>query len=244
MAAQRKFDCFPAFVSGDWLGLEFSNFGADRGGGGFAFVGISYGSDAEKTGATGCVVAGTDGMDESLILLDFAIETRAATLTGNDGKYIQRRYVGIGCGRYVPSEIEMRELHRRIFVAFAEADLRRFDRNGGRLNGVHFEILGEFAEARFDGGGVDVADDDEDEIVRDVIFFVVVDDIVASDAVVNVGIADDGVPVRMRDEGGVPLESVGAAAEIVYAHGHFAEDDLFFFEEFVRRDGGVHHAIG
>ena len=138
----------------------------------------------------------------------------------------------------------MRELHRRIFVAFAEADLRRFDRNGGRLNGVHFEILGEFTEARFDGGGVDIADDDEDEIIGDVIFFVVVDDVVANDAVVNVRVTDDGMPVGVRDEGGVPLEPVGAPAGVVDAHGHFAEDDLFFFEKLVRWDGGVHHAIG
>ena len=97
---------------------------------------------------------------------------------------------------------------------------------------------------RCDGGGVQVADDDEDEVVGNVIFFVVADDFVAGDAVVNIWVADDRVPVGMRDESGVPLQPVGAAAGIVHAHRHFAEDDLFFFEKLVRWDGGVHHAIG
>ena len=33
-------------------------------------------------------------------------------------------------------------------------------------------------------------------------------------------------------------------AGVIVVHGHFPKDDLFFFDEFLRRNGGVLHAIG
>ena len=244
MTAQGKFDGFTAFVISDRLSLEFTNFGTNSSCGGIALVGIGRCTNAEETRTAGGIVAGADGMDEALILLDFPVETRAAAFTGDNREHVECRHIRVGRGRHVPGEVEMRDLDRRVFVAFAKADLRRLDRDGGRRDGVHFEVLGQLAEARFNGGGINVADDDEDEIVRHVHTFVIADDVIAGDAVINIRIANDGMLVRMRDERGVPLQPVGAAAGIVNAHGHLAEDDLFFLEEFVGRDGGIHHAVG
>ena len=138
----------------------------------------------------------------------------------------------------------MSELDRRVFVAFAAADLRRLDRYGGRLDGIHFKILGQLAEPRFDNSGLHITHDNKNQVVRHIHFFVVAKDFVPSDAVVNIRITDDRMSVGVGEKRRVPLQPVGPASGIIDAHGHLAEDDFFFLEQFVGRDGGVHHAVG
>ena len=105
MIAQGKLDGFLAFVRTDRLGLEFATFGQDGGHSGVALGGIRRGAHAEDAGAAGGVVAGADGMNEPVILLDFPVESRAAALAGDDGQHIERGDVRIGRCRDVPGEV-------------------------------------------------------------------------------------------------------------------------------------------
>ena len=144
----------------------------------------------------------------------------------------------------MPCKTDARKLYRHFFVTFTKTKLRRLGRHKSRFDGVHLEIFGEFPKPGFHDGGVDVANDHENEIVRHVHFFVVADHIVARNPVVDVRVADDREPVGMRGERGAPEQQGGATTGVIHIHRHFAEDDLFFLEEFGTGNGGVHHAIG
>ena len=108
----------------------------------------------------------------------------------------------------MPRETNPRNLRRRFLVSFAQAELGRLGRDERRFDRAHGKVFRRVAEFLLDLRGVHVPDDDEDNVVRDVMFFVVRDHVIAGDAVVDVRVSDDGEPVGMRGVGGGPEHEV------------------------------------
>lgn len=211
---------------------------------GGAVGGVEDGIDAEEAALAGRVAPGVGGMDEREVFAEFFVKAGAAPAAEDHGGDIERGDVGMRGGGNVPGEMEARQLGGKLGVRLAAPELGglRRDENGRQRNARMFRK--NLRELRADGGGVDVADHDEEHVVRDVAGFVVGHDFVAAEGVEDVEVADDWMAIRMLAEGGGEERLAGDAVRVVVAHGELAADDLLLLDVFVGRERGVHHGVG
>jgi hypothetical protein len=99
-------------------------------------------------------------------------------------------------------------------------------------------------EFAVNGIGIDIADDDEGQIVRDVLLLIIMEDVFTAQLVEKFQVADDRILVGMGREGVGKEEFLDRAARVVEAHGKLPADDLHFLDVFVLRQGGMEHGIG
>ena len=122
-------DGLAEFLLADGLFGEFRDLLADRHNGGFAFVRIDAGMDDEDAGIAGGVAAGFDSMDQAAFLAKLAIQPGALALAENDRQHVERIHVGIRKRGNVPREVDLRNLHRHLFMSLAQAELGRLGRD-------------------------------------------------------------------------------------------------------------------
>ena len=188
-------DGLAQFLLGDGLLGELLDLLANRRDGRLALVRIDAGMDDEDAGIAGCVAAGFDSMYQAALLAKLAIQAGTVALAENDRQHVERIHVGIRDRGNMPREIDLRDLHRHLFMPLAQAELGRLGRDERRADRSHLEILRLVAKFLLDLGGIHVAHHHEDDVVRDVVLLVIRHHVVAGDAVVNVRIADDGEAV-------------------------------------------------
>ncbi len=90
---------------------------------------------------------------------------------------------------------------------------------------------------------VDVADDDEEQVVRRVFLFVVVENVFALQVIEDVGIADDGEAIRAARVSDLEEPARGFLARVVLVHVHLAADDVHLLAQFIGGQRGVHHDV-
>ncbi len=124
--------------------------------------------DPEQPRIARRVGKGRDAENKTRFLAHPAIESRAAAVAQNGREQIERRHIGMGDLRNVPGQRETRQFRGKLFVHLAPPLLRRLLRDVNRLErprGIVGKIL---CELRVDLARIDIADDDEREIVRHV----------------------------------------------------------------------------
>ena len=200
--------------------------------------------DAEKPHFSRHVGVGGNVMDEVAFLAQFEMQRRAASTAQHGGQHIERGGVGVGDRRDMPDERAARQLGFEFLVRLAASELRRFVRDEKRgLDAARGE-----AEPFFRLGKnlrrVDVAGHNEEHVLRGVAAPVVGEEVVAGQAVEELEMPDDRVPVGAGAEGGREHEFGAHAVRVVEAHGELAADHLLFLGEFAVRQGGVERGVG
>ncbi len=108
------------------------------------------------------------------------------------------------------------------------------------LAGVIREVL---LELVVDLVRIDIADDDDEEVIRDVAELVILHHVVALELVVNLDVADDGDAVWVNLEGGGHELEAGHAVGVIVAHGELAAYDLLLLRVLRGGERGIHHRI-
>ena len=127
---------------------------------------------------------------------------------------------------------------------FATAKLRRFGRNEYRLERFLRIGIEQVAQLLLHLFSIDVADNNEGEIIRHVPGLVILHHLLLRKLVVNLQFADDRKPVRVPLISRCKKQQAGHAIGIVHAHREFAPDDLLFFFVLVWWEVGIHHRVG
>ena len=215
----------------DRLGFHPLDFGEHGGAGGVVFVGFHDGAHAEQSRVAGAVGPGVDGVHETLFLANLLIEPRAASAAEQRGEHVENRNVRMAQFRDVPGEVEVAHFDRRLLGDFACGDLFRFRRQDGGRHRTGFAGGEGRADLFLDFGGIDVAHDDEEDVVRRVLLLVIGVEIFAADFVENIRIADDGETIRTLGVGGLEQATRGALMRVVLIHVHLAADDVHLLRE-------------
>ena len=117
-------------------------------------------------------------------------------------------------------------------------------RNVNRLERFLRIILEEVGELLVHFFRIDIADDDEREIIRNVTRLVILHHLLLRELVVNFDLADHRQAIRMPLIRGGEKELARHPIGIVHAHGEFAPDHFLFLVVFLRRQSRIHHRVG
>ncbi len=183
-------------------------------------------------------------MHDGEVFAQGLVEMRAAPAAEDHGRDIERRDIRMRRRGDMPGHVQPREFSREFAVRDTPAQLRRLLRNEDRRETAAWMRGEEFGQLRMHGIGIDIADHDEEHIVRHVTALVVGHHFIALQAVEDVEIADDRMPAGMFAESGGEERLAAHAIRVVHAHGEFAADDLLFLGVFLHGQGGIHHRIG
>ena len=126
----------------------------------------------------------------------------------------------------------------------AAPHLRRFCGHIERLESLAGSGIKQLAEFLVDRSSIDIPHHDEGQIIRDIAGFVIVQDILAGELVVDIEVADHWMPERAGGENRVEHELGALATGIIKSHGKLAADDLLLLGVFLLRKRGVLHRIG
>ena len=211
---------------------------------GVALLEFHSGIDAEQTRIARSIGKRRHAVGQARFLAQLPVEPGAAAIAEDGREKIERRHIGMGDLGNVPRERETRQLGDKFLMHFAPAKLRRFGRDENRRQRFGRIIFEKIAELLMDRVRVNVADDDEGEIVRHVTRAVILEHVVARELIENIEQADNRQPVRMTLIGGSEEELSRHSVRIVHAHGELAPDHFLFLGVFFRGQGRVHHRIG
>ena len=200
--------------------------------------------DAEETHFSRHVGVGGNVMDKVAFLAQFEVQGRAAASAQNGGQHIERGGVGVGDRRDMPDERATRQLGPEFLVRLAASELRWFVRDEKRRLDAPRRTTEPFFRLGKNLHRVDVAGHDEEHVLRGVAGAVVGGEVVAGQAVEDLEMPDDRVPVGAGAEGGREHEFGAHAVGIIEAHGELAADHLLFLGELAVRQGGVERGVG
>ena len=126
----------------------------------------------------------------------------------------------------------------------AAPHLRRLGSHIEGLESLAGSGIKKLAEFLVDRSSIDIPHHDESQIVRDIAGFVVVQDILAGELVVDIEVADHRMPKRAGGKNRVEHELGALATGIIESHGELTADDFLLFGVFFLRKRGVLHDIG
>src|SRR5437764_6605989 len=137
--------------------------------------------DSKQAWIAGRVRKRRDSVSKASFLTHAPIESRAAAVTKNRGKQINRRNVRMRDLRNMPGQRETRQLRREFLVHDAAAELRRLARNVYGRERPGRMVLEEIAQLPINRFRVDIADDDKGKIVRHVTRLVILHHLIAGE---------------------------------------------------------------
>src|SRR4051812_1460151 len=156
---------------------------------------LDRGVDPQQSGIAWRVGKRRDAVGQTGFLAQLPVEARAAAIAKDRRKKINCRHVGMRNLGDVPGKRQTRQLSDKFLMSFAAAELRRFVRDEKRPERFGRMIVKKIAELLTDRVRVDVADDDESQIVRYVPRLVVPHHIVTRQLIEDIKQTDDRQPV-------------------------------------------------
>ena len=126
----------------------------------------------------------------------------------------------------------------------AAPHLRRFCGHVEGFESFAGSGIKKLAEFLVDRSGIHIPHHDESQIVRDIAGFIIVQDILAGELVVDIEVTDYWMPERACCENRVEHELGALATGIIKSHGELAADDFLLFRVFLLRKRGILHRIG
>jgi len=200
--------------------------------------------DAEEAHLARHVGISGDVVHEVLFLAQFEVERRAAPAAQHRGEDIKRCGVWMGEGRNMPDEGAAREFGLELLVRVAPADLRRFVRNEERFERAALAAAEPLFRRRENFPCLHIADHDKEHVVRHIARAVIAFEILSRQAVEDVEVPDDRMPVRALAESGGEHQLRAHAVRIVEAHGELAADHFLLLGELFRGKHGMHRGVG
>ncbi len=216
--------------------LHFGQHGLARG---VELVRFDDGAHAEQAGVARGISPSIHRGNEPLFLAHLLVKPRTAAAAQQRGQNIEQRNVRMAQLRDMPAKVEMTHLDRRFLDHFAGRDLLGLRRKEGGRHGSRLRFCKGRPNLGFNSLGVDVADDDEEQVVRRVLLAVIIEDIIALHFIVDVGVADDSETIGASGVSGFEQAPRRPLARIVMVHVHFPEDDLLFLRHFVSGESGI-----
>ena len=160
------------------------------------------------------------------------------------GEHVERRSIGMGESGDLPAEAGARDLH--VFVKMLVA--------AGKLPGLVRHEHGRKAHARglakvlrnagARGPRVEIACDDQHQVVRHVAGAVVGQQILAGAGGKDIAMTDDGLTVGMRAEGRLKQRLREPLVGIIQAHVDLAQDNFLLLRDLIGGQGRVQHGVG
>ena len=143
----------------------------------------------------------------------------------------------------MPGEVKVGQFDGAFLNDLARGGLARFA--GQDLGRQRLGLaLGEGAlNLRHDFLGLDVAGDNEEDVVGDVPVAVISQNVLRLERVKNVRVANDGEAIGAFGVGAFEQAPSGAPSGIILVHVHFAADDVQFLAQLVGWQGGVLHDV-
>ena len=144
----------------------------------------------------------------------------------------------------LPAEAGAGDLHILGQMLVAAGELRGFvGHEHGREPGAR-GLAKMLRDGRAGRRRVEITGDDQHEVVRHVAGPVVGLQVVAGTGGEDVAVADDGLAVGMRAEGGLEQRLRQPLVGVVEAHVDLAQDDFLLLRHFLRGQRGVQHGVG
>ena len=213
------------------------------GGRGDALVRIRREPDAKQSAAAGIPTRCVDGVHQPGLLADLLPEHGAVAAAQHRGEQIEDRCVRMRESGNRPSEGAAGELDILEAVLSPRSELERLGRNqhGGEARARRAaEVLLDRGAGR---GEIDIAHNDDDQIVRHVTRSVVADEIFPGDGGKHIAVANHGLTIRMFAEGRRKKRVPQTIVRVVLRHRDFTKNNVFLLRRFVGRERGVQHRI-
>ena len=183
-------------------------------------------------------------MHQPGLLADLLPQHGAIAAAQHRGEQIEDRCVRMRESGNRPSEGAAGELDILEAVLSPRSELERLGRNqhGGEARARRAaEVLLDRGAGR---GEIDIAHNDDDQIVRHVTRSVVADEIFPGDGGKHLAVANHGLTIRMLAESRRKKRVPQSVIRVILRHRDLAENNVFLLRRFVGRERGVQYRVG
>ena len=204
---------------------------------------VGCGAHSKKPRLLAGVSPRINRVHQRLGIADLLVKPRTAAAAKKGGEHLQRGDVLVPDIRNVPRKMKVRMLERPFIHDLTQRNLPRLAGHGDGGQGAGRLIRVTVADPLQNLVGIDCTSHDEEAVVRGITLAVVAEEIVASQPVKNIPVADDRVPIGAFRVGRLKQPAAGTTGGVIVAHVHFSADDIEFTGQLVPRQGGVLHDV-